>query len=125
MRLPLILFFALLPLIAQTDPNWVTTWTASVQGPYPSGNASAQPDLRLVFPDPAKGARDQTFRLIVQPDIWGDQTRLRLSNVFGTVPVTFDAAFVGLQMSGAAILPGTNQPVRFRGKPSVTVPAGE
>lgn len=55
-------------------PNWVTSWTASAQGPYPSGNASAQPRLTFAFPDPAAGARDQTFRLIVHP-VLGDAPR--------------------------------------------------
>ncbi len=94
-------------------------------GPYPTGNASAQPDLRFAFPDPAIGARDQTLRLIVQPDIWGRQTRLRLSNAFGTKPVTFDGVFVGLHWNSAAMVPGTNEPVKFAGKSSVAVPPGE
>ncbi len=96
-----------------------------MQGPYPTGNASAQPNLSLVFPVPANGARDQSFRLIVRPDIWGPQARIRLSNVFGTAPVTFDGVFVGVQMSGAALLAGTNRAVLFHGKGAVTVAPGE
>src|SRR5262249_50884828 len=84
---------------AQAQEKWVTAWAASVQGPYPVGNPSAQPDLRLVFPSPETGARDQTFRLIVTPDIWGRQARLRLSNAFGTRPITFDGVRVGLQLA--------------------------
>ena len=42
-----------------------------MHGPYPSGNASAQPDLKFAFPDPAQGAVDQSFRLIVKPDLVG------------------------------------------------------
>jgi len=113
------------PVSAQKGQKWVTTWTASVQGPFPSGNSLAQPNLRFAFPAPATGARDQTLRLIVQPDLWGRQTRLRLSNVFGTKPVTFDGVFAGLQLSGCVIVTGTNRPVNFGGKPSVTVPPGE
>jgi lysophospholipase L1-like esterase len=125
MRLPLVLLFLTASLFAQFGQKWATSWSASAQGPYPSGNASAQPDLRFAFPDPAIGARDQTLRLIVQPDIWGRQARLRLSNAFGTKPVTFDGVFVGLHWSSAAIVPGTNQPVKFAGKSSVAVPPGE
>ena len=77
------------------------------------------------FPAAATGARDQSFRLIVRPDIWSRQVRLRLSNAFGTKPVTFDGAFVGLQLGAAAVMPGTNQPVRFGGQDSVTVKPGE
>jgi lysophospholipase L1-like esterase len=112
---------------AATSPSqkWATSWTGSAQGPYPVGNPSAQPNLSLAFPSPSSGARDQTFRLIVRPDTWGRQTRLRFSNVFGTKPVTFDAIYVGLQMSGAALVPGTNRPVTFGKKTSITVPPGE
>src|SRR5580704_914939 len=104
--------------------KWATTWTASVHGPYPSGNASAQPNLSFAFPSPSAGARDQTFRLIVQPDVWGSQTRLRFSNAFGTKPVTFDGVFAGLHWSGGAVIPGANRPVHFGGKASVMVEPG-
>src|SRR5690349_22029512 len=53
----------------QAAQKWVTSWAASVQGPYPVGNPSAQPDQRFAFPSPETGARDQTFRLIVRPDL--------------------------------------------------------
>lgn len=101
--------------------KWVVSWTASVQGPYPVGNPSAQPNLDLAFPSASTGAHDQTFRLILRPDIWGRQTRLRLSNALGTRPVTFDEIFVGLQMSGAALVPGTNGPVTFGGRTTITI----
>ena len=110
---------------AQGEPHWVTVWTASVQGPYPTGNSLAQPNLKFAFPVPATGAKDQTFRLIVLPDIWGRQMRLRFSNVFGTKPVTFDGVYVGLHWSGGAVVAGTNRPVLFSQKASVTIPAGE
>ena len=75
-------------------------------------------------PQPS-GAVDQTFRLIVKPDLWGKTARLRLTNVFGTRPVTFDDVFVGLQSSGGNVAAGTNRQVRFeRGRTSVTIPAG-
>jgi lysophospholipase L1-like esterase len=106
-------------------PNFVVAWAASAQGPYPVGNATAQPDLRFAFPDPEKGATNQSFRLIVRPDIWGKQARIRLCNAFGRRPVTFDAIHIGLQVSGSAILPGTNRPVSFGGKHSVTIAAGK
>jgi hypothetical protein len=52
------------PAMAQPAEGWVTSWAASVQGPYPVGNPSAQPDQRFLFPDAARGARDQTLRLV-------------------------------------------------------------
>lgn len=104
--------------------KWVATWAASVHGPYPSGNPSAQPDMKFAFPDPAQGAVDQTFRLIVRPDVWGDRLRIRLANTFGTQPVTFSAIHVGVSASAGNVVKGTNRAVSFGGQPSVTVPAG-
>jgi lysophospholipase L1-like esterase len=104
--------------------KWVVSWAASVQGPYPIGNPSAQPDQQFAFPRPDKGARDQTLRLVLRPTIWGNKTRIRLSNVFGNRPVTFGGIYVGLQLGGAALVKGSNRPVTFAGKHSVTVAAG-
>ena len=109
---------------AKGSDNWVVSWTGPVQGPYPVGNPSAQPEQKFAFPDPAAGARDQTFRLIVRPDLWGRQARIRLSNAFGSKPVTFDGVYVGLQWGSAALSRGSNCPVMFAGKPSITVPPG-
>jgi lysophospholipase L1-like esterase len=120
---------AVVALLALSAPahadRWIASWTGSAQGPYPTGNPTAQPELGFAFPSPERGARDQSFRLIVRPDVWGSQTRIRLSNVFGTRPVTFDNVFVGLQQSGAAIVEGTNVAVRFGGQSGITIPAGE
>src|SRR5580765_6604930 len=110
---------------AQAPQAWVTSWAASVQGPYPVGNPSAQPNLQEVFPSPPSGARDQSFRLIVRPAIWGSQARVRLANTFGTRPVSFDAVHIGLQHSGPALVKGSNQPVRFGGRAAVTVAPGQ
>ena len=110
---------------AAAGEKWATSWAASVQGPYPVGNPSAQPNLSLAFPVAQTGARDQSFRMIVRPDIWGRQTRIRLSNALGTRPVTFDGAFVGLQLSGSAVVKGSNSAVKFGGKTAVTVAPGE
>jgi lysophospholipase L1-like esterase len=116
---------AILPAIAHAADKWTTSWAASVQGPYPIGNPSAQPVLKFAFPTPEAGARDQTFRLVMMPEIWGKQARLRFSNALGTKPVTFDGAHVGLQLSSATLVSGTNRPVSFGGKPSVTVEPGK
>jgi lysophospholipase L1-like esterase len=109
---------------AQQGQKWVVSWTGSVHGPYPIGNPSAQPDQRFAFPSAQTGANDQTFRLIVRPDIWGQQARLRFTNVFGTKPLTLDGVFVGLQQGGPGIVKGTNRPVSFGGKDSVTIAPG-
>ena len=43
------------PAVAQPE-GWSTSWAASVQGPYPVGNPSAQPDQKFAFPAPEAGA---------------------------------------------------------------------
>jgi lysophospholipase L1-like esterase len=128
--------FTVLPLVlimagsdAQPLPRgqqWVASWAASAHGPYPSGNASAQPVLDFAIASPEAGAVDQTFRLIVRPDLWGTRVRLRFANTFGTQPVTFDEVFVGLQGLGANVAAGTNRRVTFhQGSRSVGVAAGQ
>lgn len=108
--------------------KWVTSWGASIQGPYPIGNPSAMPDMSRVFPvatGGTRGARDQTFRLIVRPTLWGRETRIRMTNALGTKPVTFDGVYVGLQNSGAEVTAGTNRAITFAGKSSVTIAPGQ
>jgi lysophospholipase L1-like esterase len=104
--------------------KWVVSWAGSAQGPYPIGNPSAQPDMKLAFPSPETGARDQSFRLILKPEIWGREARLRFSNALGTRPVIFDDVFVGLHQTSSEVVKGTSQPVTFRGKKRVTVAPG-
>jgi lysophospholipase L1-like esterase len=125
LALTLALIMSLSQAIAQPGQKWVTTWVGSVQGPYPTGNPSAQPNMSVVFPDPKAGARDQSFRLIVKPDVWGSKTRIRLSNALGTQAVTFADVYVGLQLGSAELVSGSNQQVKFGGKSSVTVAPGE
>ncbi|MEO7274809.1 MAG: GDSL-type esterase/lipase family protein [Vicinamibacterales bacterium] len=113
------------PTAVPRGQKWVATWAAAAHGPYPSGNASAQPVLDFAFESPERGAIDQTFRLIAKPDLWGGRIRLRFSNAFGTQPVTFDEVFVGLQSSGGNVVAGTNVRVAFeRGRRTLTLPPG-
>jgi lysophospholipase L1-like esterase len=105
--------------------KWVATWAASVHGPYPSGNASAQPDLQFAIESPAAGFTDQTVRLMVRPDLWGSRIRLRFSNAFGTQPVTFDDVFVGLQAMGGSVAAKTQTRVAFSSQRGVTIAPGQ
>ena len=38
--------------------------------------------------------------------------------------MTFDGVHVGLQWASAALVRGSNHPVTFGGKPSITIPPG-
>lgn len=69
------------------------------------------------------GFAEQSLRMIVHPHYGGDSLRLRLSNRFGSRPVTFGAVAVGKRSSGAALAPGTNRRVTFGGRFAVTLPA--
>ena len=111
--------------VAPPGQKWVVTWAASVHGPYPSGNPSAQPDLKYVFSDPAQGAVDQSFRLIVKPDLWGERFRIRLANTFGTQAVTFDQVYLGVSAAAGNIVKGTNRPALFGGQPSIRIAPGD
>ena len=108
---------------AQSTAKWVTAWTGSVQGPYPIGNPSAPPDLSRVIPNARTGARDQSFRMIVRPDVWSE--RMRLSNALGAQPVTLDGVHVGLQLSGSQLVAGSNKRVSFGGADRVTIAPGD
>jgi lysophospholipase L1-like esterase len=106
--------------------KWVASWRASPHGPYPSGNPSAQPALEAVFVTPSEGASDQTFRLIVKPDLWGSTARIRFTNTFGTRPLTIDGAFIGLQTSGGNVATGSNRPLTFaNGQARIVIPPGD
>ena len=80
--------------------------------------------MKYAFPDPAQGAIDQSFRLIVKPDLWGNGFRIRLANTFGTQAITFAQIYIGVSATGGNIVRGTNRPVSFGGQPNVNIPPG-
>ena len=100
--------------------KWVASWTTAEQGLYPAGYEVGQPGptgplgpnatgplLTSAFPDNA--ARDQTLRMIIHPSIGGRVWRLRLTNVFGTQPVTFGHVTLAVQSTAGTIEPGTSR----------------
>ena len=107
-----------------SDGFWTCAWAASMQGPYPVGNATGQPEMRFVFPNDAEGARDQSFRIIIRPCVWGRAARIRFTNVFGNRSLHIKNSFLGLHMAGGAIVPGTNRPVFFEEASEVVIPPG-
>jgi lysophospholipase L1-like esterase len=89
------------------DPNWVGTWATAAQ-PAPPGETE-------VF-------RNQTLRLIVHVSAGGKRTRVRLSNLYGNEPLGVGSARIARRAEGADTSPGTDRPLRFAGKSSVTIP---
>ena len=81
--------------------------------------------MRFVFPEPSKGASDQSFRMIARPDAWGRAARIRFSNVLGTQPLMLTDAHIGMQAMGSAVLAGTNRSVKFSGRRKVVIAPGE
>jgi lysophospholipase L1-like esterase len=103
---------ALLPLLPtaaaarDANPAWVTAWATSQQGLGPAKISNA------------------TVRMIARVTVPGDSVRVRLDNTFGTAPVMFGKATIGLRARGPAVAAGLVRPLTFAGKDSVTVAAG-
>ncbi|AZM62470.1 MULTISPECIES: SGNH/GDSL hydrolase family protein [unclassified Streptomyces] len=91
--------------------GWVRTWGASPQAP----------DNSVSSVEPFENA---TLRHIVRVSGGGSRIRIRLSNEYGTAPVTLGAARVALTGADHVIQDGSSHVVTFSGRPSVTIPAG-
>jgi lysophospholipase L1-like esterase len=126
------------PTSAEDRPEgkkWVACWASAMQGPYiyyppPPLNSpyhlySVNPDLRFAIPNPTDGAIEQTFRLIIKPDLFGEEYRLRFSNFFGTQAVTLKAVSVAIQDHGGNIIPGTLRDVTFDAATSIVIQPGK
>jgi lysophospholipase L1-like esterase len=101
-----LLFSALLTTTATAaDEGWRTGWSSAPD--------SAGPAL------PA-----QTLRQVVRTSAGGARVRIRLSNLFGTQPLTVGAAHVGLSAGAARVTAGSDRPLRFGGRSAVTIAAG-
>jgi lysophospholipase L1-like esterase len=109
---------AMLPAAGSSWPHparsgWVATWAASPQ----------QADA-TVSPEAYAGFSNQTVRNIIYTSVGGNELRVQVSNTFGTTPLRVGAVSVGVALVGAQLVPGTSHKVTFRGKASVTIPAG-
>lgn len=90
---------------------WVGSWGASPIRPLPRNNLPPR-------------FTNQTIRQITRISAGGDQVRVQFSNEFGTTPLKIGAAHVALSGGGPAIQSGTDKPLTFGGRPSITVPPG-
>jgi lysophospholipase L1-like esterase len=59
--------------------------------------------------------------MIVRPQVTGSHVRIRLSNRFGTAPLTVGPVSAARAGTGAALVPGTAAPVAFDGRPDAVV----
>ncbi|HWG15165.1 MAG TPA: SGNH/GDSL hydrolase family protein [Streptosporangiaceae bacterium] len=101
----------------QRAGRWVSTWAASPM-------AATPPSLTSSSDFSSAGFSDQTIRNVVWTSAGGRSARIRLSNVFGTRPVSFGQVDIGVSAGGAAVASGTNRRVTFGGRGSVTIRPG-
>lgn len=90
---------------------WVRTWGASPQAP----------DNSVSCIEPFENA---TLRQIVRITDGGHRISIRISNEYGTAPLTIGAARVAITDTDDGIQHGSDHAVTFSGQPSATVPAG-
>src|SRR5262249_27935892 len=91
----------------QDGKHWVGTWAAS--------------------PAPAEGVagfNNQTLRMMPRVSLGGDTIRVRISNAYGTRPLSVGAVHVAVRDKGPNIVAGTDRVVPFDGNGAVTVAAG-
>lgn len=88
-------------------PVWQTAWTSAMD--YYEGTAV-----------------NATVRDVAAIPIGGTSVEFRLSNTWSGTPTTFGAVTVGVQQTGASVVPGSTVPVTFSGgSREITIPAGQ
>ncbi|MEW1780383.1 SGNH/GDSL hydrolase family protein [Streptomyces sp. NPDC086777] len=93
------------------DGGWARTWGASPHAPIEEFGS---------LPSFA----DTTLRQVVRISGGGQQLRLRVTNEYGTAPLTIGAARIALAAPEGGIRPGSGRVLTFGGRPTVTVPTG-
>ena len=63
--------------------------------------------------------------MIVRTSIGGQSVRIRLANALGTTTVSIGAAHIALRSADSSIVPGSDRPLTFSGKPAAAMYAGE
>lgn len=108
------LAFAMAPPAHAETQRWVGAWATAQLAPD-AKNSLAPEDYT-----------NATLRQVVRLSIGGDKLRVRLSNAFGTQPLTIKAARVAASaaLNSARIDPATDRPLTFSGRSQVTIPAG-
>lgn len=88
--------------------RWVGTWAASPQA---------------FMPGSLETFDNQTVRLVVHTSIGGSRIRIRMSNIYGSMALRLGAVHVARAGNGAAIVPGTDHAVTFKGNATATIAA--
>ncbi|WP_250299662.1 SGNH/GDSL hydrolase family protein [Streptomyces sp. A 4/2] len=93
--------------------GWTAAWAASPQLP----STGFTPNWSQ------EGFSHQTVRQVVRVTEGGDRARVRISNAYGTSPLTVTGATIARTEKGAAVEHGSTRNLTFSGRRSVTVPA--
>lgn len=100
--------------------RWTTTWATATENIV--NNREYSPKATLAH---------NTYRMFLRTSIGGELVRFRFSNIYGTSPVTINAAHVALaanvdsSATDGSISPKTDTPIRFNGAASIVIPPGE
>ncbi len=125
--------------------HWVATWGTAQQAPGGGGGggrggpgggrgpggpggapgAPATPAAAAPAPAAPMGTLvNQTARMIVRTTIGGTRLRVEFSNAFGAANLDIGSAHVALRAKDSAIVPGSDRPLLFDGKPNARVLIG-
>ncbi len=90
------------------DSTWAATWTASPEPPR----------------SPPTVLNNQTIRELARVSLGGGRFRVRLTNEYGSKPVTIASAHIAIATgTGAQIQTTSDRQLTFNGKAVVTIPA--
>jgi len=113
-RLALALALAIAAASAATDKTrWIATWGAS-----PAPQLADQAEMRAAKLE----FQDQTLREVVHTSAGGSAVRVRLSNAYGKQTVEIGSAHIALHSHGADIVAGSDRPLTFGGRATVSIP---
>lgn len=93
--------------IANPPLHWVSTWGNS----SPTGLSPT-------------GYNNQTLRLTAHTSVGASRVRVRLTNLFGTKPLTIGAAHIALRGANAEIQGGSDRVLTFSGQTAIAIPKG-
>jgi len=127
MKLRFALALTLAPLVsfaqsAKTD-HWVATWATAQLLVRPAPPATPPP-ANANQAAGARGFTNQTIRMVVHTSIGGKRLRIKVSNAFGSGPVTLGTAHLALRSKDSEIVAGSDRPLTFDGKPGCILSPG-
>ena len=98
--------------MSEKGGHWIGAWSASQAAAWDSGITH-------------EGFNNQTIRMIIHPNASGSSVKIRLSNEFGTKPLTFDKVTIANKKAGAEVVAGSVKNLTFNHHNEVTIPKGE